>query len=203
MSLGRDLNAIDFTLQRLLDEIRADLLRLQLESERGGLHEDKHGQFVQRLEGYRQRLKRLGKSLDHAAGMTRGREQLLKQTPRGNERWNAKQSIQSHHGHRKQVEKRAAEVAVLLDQFASEGNGLTPLDLAKGLDGLGQHLQKIMDSAWQTGDTVIVQEANGFKNDFNAAAHQDGGMMPVSLWVTLITLMVGIVQARQKRKNRA
>ncbi len=202
MSLGRDLNAIDFTLKRLLDEIRADLLRLQLETQRGALYEDKHGQFVQRLEGYRQRLKRLGKSIDHAAGITRGRELLLKQTPRGDARWSAKQSVQSHHDHRRQVEKRAAEVAALLDQFATEGNSMTPLDLANGLDSLGQHLQKIMDAAWQTGDTVIVQEANGFRQEFNAAQPL-GGPTPIGLWVTLITLMVGIVQSRQKRKNRA
>jgi hypothetical protein len=202
MSLGQQMNAVEMSLERLLRELKIEVLTLSTQSERPNVDSPKFHELTGKLTNYQGRLERMNRELGRMEGNIRGRQQLVKHHHKGSAgRWGAQQSVNSHSGRKKQLTLLAAEVANKLAEAAHLGNTPGLGNVAKGIKKLGDHLSDIVDAARQEGETVISVDAQGLKDSLSAFGPQSQPVdLPMSFFTTTIFLILALMKKRNQRK---
>ena len=203
MSLGQQMNAVEMSLERLLRELKIEVITLHTQSERPGVDSPKFYELTGKLTNYQDRLERMNRELGRMEGNIRGRQQLVKHHHKGStSRWGAQQSVNSHSSRKSQLTLLAAEVADKLAEAAHLGNTPGLGNVAKGIKKLGDHLSDIIDAARNEGETVISVDAQGLKDSLSAYGPQSQQIdIPMSFFTTTIFMILALMKKRRQRQE--
>lgn len=202
MGPGRTLNVVRVQLQRMLLKLKGELLRVQMQPERPQIDSVKYHDLDRLIGKYRGRLEQYKRRVDEVNLGTRGMETINRNVRRGtDEWWRARHSVESHDRNRQALEPLIAEVTAIIGEIYQVGRTPTFGNMAKGIDKLGKQLEQIMDAASHGGEHQILVEAREAHHQHLVQPHAPGGLdSGLSLWLTVLTLMVKLVQNRREKR---
>jgi hypothetical protein len=202
MGIGANLNAMNFGLERLIDEIKRAATLENGRTEKGMDFEASAQAFAAQMGAYKRRLDAIRGGLKRAEQQTQGMAHGAHLMRRGGAKYRAQQTVKTHSHHHGQVVEKATEAAVELKALILRGGRPTMADIAKGLDGLGHEADALLQAAQQTGDAYIVVQANGAINDFQGLKQAGGDFSasPITLVLTFVSLFVAILEKRKQKR---